>query len=302
MRQKVFLLGLVLVGLVIAAGNLLAADEAEWSPTSIGPVTTWTAPLCGTRNWYVIPRFYFTNFRKQYDNNGDKQSVGDDTTLTQQQQVLFAAYGLSNKLELNAQVTLDENHATIGDQSANTTGWADSYLVMRYCFIEENAQLPCFTGMLQVKLPTGKYQHAAADKLNTDITGTGSTDLGVGVVATKKVKPVILHADLSIFHPFKATVDDVKIQYGNYVYYDLAAEYFIDHGVNFMLEMNGFWQGKETDDGTTVDESDGSYLQLSPGIGYTYKNFTTLLAYQLPLAGKNELINETWVLNFLVSF
>ncbi|MDD5258855.1 MAG: transporter [bacterium] len=302
MRQKFYLPVVVLVWLVLAVGNLLAAEEVEWCPTSIGPVTTWTAPVCGAKTWYAIPRFYFTNFKKFYDNNGDKQSVGDDTRLTQQQQMIFAAYGLSDKLELNAQVALVQNHATIGDLTANSTGWADSYLILRDCFLMEQAQAPCITGMLQLKLPTGKYQHADADKLGTDITGTGSTDLGVGLVATKKLKPVILHGDLSIFHPFEVTVDDVEVQYGNWVTYDLGAEYFIENGVNFMLEMNGFWQGKEEDDGTTVDESDVTYLQLTPGIGYTYKSFTTLLAYQMPLSGKNAFINETWIINFLVSF
>ena len=302
MRQKYYLPVIALVWLVFTVGNLLAADEAEWSPTSIGPVTTWTAPLCGAKNWYAIPRFYFTSFKKQYDNNGDKQSVGDDSTLTQQQQMIFAAYGLTDKLELNAQVALVQNHATIGDQTANSTGWADSYLILRDCFLMEQDKTPCLTGMLQLKLPTGQYQHAEADKLGTDITGTGSTDLGIGLVATKKLKPVILHGDLSIFHPFEVTADEVKVQYGNWVTYDLGAEYFIENGVNLMLELNGFWQGKEEDDGTTVDESDVSYLQLSPGIGYTYKSFTTLLAYQMPLSGKNSLINETWILNFMVSF
>lgn len=302
MQQKLFALGVVLVWLVIATGNLLATNEAEWAPTSIGPVTTWTAPLCGEKNWYAIPRFYFTNFKKQYDNNGDQQSVGDDTNLTQQQQIIFAAYGLNDKLELNMQVALVENHATIADQTANSTGWADSYLVLRDCLMMEQDKAPCLTAMIQLKLPTGKYAHATADKLNTDITGTGSTDLGVGLVATKKIKPVILHGDLSVFHPFEVTADAVKVQYGDWVTYDLGAEYFIKNSVNFIIEMNGFWQGQEENDGATVDETDVTYLQLAPGLGYTYKSFTTLLVYQLPWSGKNALINETWVVNFLVSF
>jgi hypothetical protein len=302
MRKKLFALAVVLFLLAGATGNLLAADEGEWNPTSIGPVTTWTAPLCGKGNWYAIPRFYFTNFKKQYDNDGEKQSVGDDTTLTQQQQMIFAAYGLTDKLELNAQVALIENHATFGDLSANSSGWADSYLILRDCLLMETDKAPCVTGMLQVKLPTGKYQKADADKLGTDITGTGSTDLGIGVVVTKKINPLMLHGDLSIFHPFKATIDEVQVQYGNWVTYDLAGEYFLENGISFLMELNGFWQGKEEDDDVTIDETDVTYLQLAPGIGYTYKSFTTSLLYQLPLSGKNALINETWILNFLVSF
>ena len=302
MKQKLLVLAIILSLGAFAAGNVMAEDEAEWSPISVGPVTAWTAPLCACKSGYVIPRFYFTKFKKFYDNDGDKHSIGDDSELTQQQQMIFAAYGLASKLELNAQVALVENHADFGDESASSTGWADSYLALRYCLQEEKEATPCLTGMVQLKLPTGKYQDAAAGKLDTDLTGTGSTDLGIGLVATKKIKPAILHADLSVFHPFKTTVDSVKVQYGNWVTYDLAAEYFLVNGVNFLAELNGFWQGKEKDDGVTVDESDVTYLQLAPGLGYGYENYAVSLVYQLPLAGKNTLINETWVLNFLYSF
>ncbi len=304
MRKIWFILMAVVAFSLIGAAVSMAEEkaDAEWSPNSVGPVTAWVAPLCDAKTGYVIPRFYFTNFRKQYDNSGNKESIGDDTKQAQQQQMIFAAYGLTSKLELDAQISLVENHATIGDQSASSTGWADSYLYLRYCLAPEQDNTPCITGMLQLKLPTGKYQDAAADKLGTDIIGTGSTDLGVGIVATKKIKPVILHGDLSVFHPFKATVDSVKIQYGNYVNYDLAAEYFLNNGINFMAELNGLWQGKEEDDGVTIDETDVTYLQLAPGIGYGNEKFAALLAYQLPLSGKNTVINETWVLNFLFSF
>ncbi|MDD5131256.1 MAG: transporter [bacterium] len=302
MRQIFYSSVIALLWLVFTVGDLLAAGEVEWSPTSIGPITTWTAPVCEGKSWYAVPRFYFTNFKKQYDNNGDKQNIGDDTTLTQQQQMIFAAYGLTDKLELDAQIALIENQATISDQSADSTGWADSYLILRDCLVEEQKQIPCLTAMLQLKLPTGKYEHASADKMGTDITGTGSMDLGVGMAATKKFKPAILHADFSLFYPFEATIDDVKVQYGNWITYDLAAEYFLENGVNFMAELNGFWQGEEEDDGVSLDDSDVAYLQFVPAIGYTYKDFTTSIAYQMPLSGKNALINETWILNFMVSF
>ena len=52
--------------IVLSINTTVTAEEApasatqeEWSPPSAGPITTWTAPLCGKSKFSVQPFFFY---------------------------------------------------------------------------------------------------------------------------------------------------------------------------------------------------------------------------------------------------
>ena len=148
--------------------------------------------------------------------------------------------------------------------------------------------------MAQLKIPTGKYQHADPNKLGADLMGAasggGSWDPGFGFNLTKRFKPFVFHADAIYSFPQKVMVDGVKTVYGEYLNYDFGAEYFLPKGFNFMLEANGFLQG------------DIRYFTVAPGVGWSCDKIQILLSYQRIAIGTNTDANDSAVLTAVYTF
>lgn len=315
MKEKIlfviFALGLALTGKICSAGHKEGGhheegEQEEWSPVSAGPITTWTAPLCGRKKIVIQPFFFYNRTRGSFDSDGHYNSLPAGDRKYQFQQQLFVQYGLFEKLEIDGQSVYQENFAKLGDRNAHAYGFGDSYLSLRYCTLEETDYLPHLALLFQVKLPTGKYERADPDKLGTDLMGAtsggGSYDTGYGLNLTKKLKPFILHADIIYSVPNEVKIDGAKTRYANYLNYDFGMEYFLPKGFNLMLEFNGFTQGKRWEDGAAILDSQVNYLAMAPGIGWSNQSIQTLIAYQRILTGANTDANDSLVLTFVYSF
>ncbi len=282
------------------------AEEYEWNPVSAGPVTTWTAPLCGKGKIVLQPFLFYNRTRGTFNNDGHYDSLPQGDKKYQYQEQLFMQYGITDKLEIDAQTVYQQNYVKPGDLKAHSRGFGDSYLFLRYCFKEEQSWLPHVAGLFQLKAPTGKYQHADPDKLGTDLMGVtsggGSWDQGLGIIITKKIKPFIFHTDATYSFPQQVRVDDVKTRYANYLNYDFGVEYFLPKGFNLMFEVNGFLQGDKKQGGERTPTSDINYLTIAPGIGWSNNKFQTLLTYQRVAAGTNTDANDSVVLTCVYTF
>ncbi len=269
-------------------------EHGEWNPVSAGPLTTWTAPLCGKGKFVIQPFFLYNRTRGTFNAQGHYDSLAKGDKKYQYQEQLFMQYGITDRLEIDGQAVYQENYIKQGGSKAHSNGFGDSYLFLRYCALEEEGWMPHLTGLFQLKMPTGKYQHAAPDKLGTDLMGAasggGSWDQGFGINLTKKLKPFILHADTVYSFPQQAYVDGVKTRYANYLNYDFGVEYFLPKGFNLVLEFNGFSQ-KEI-----------KYLTVSPGIGWSNGLIQILLAYQRVVTGKNTDANDSAALTCVFTF
>lgn len=290
-------------------GCVFASDEmnkTEWEPVSAGPLTTWTAPLCGKGKFVIQPFFFYNRTRGTFNNGGRYDSLTQGDKKYQYQEQLFMQYGLTDKFEIDAQTVYQQNYRKQGELKAHSNGIGDSYLFLRYCAIEEEGRLPHLAGVLQFKFPTGKYQHADPNKLGTDLMGAtsggGSYDQGLGLILTKKLKPFIFHADAVYSYPQKVKIDGVKTKYATYLNYDFGAEYFLSKGFNLMLEFNGFLQGDKKEENNKVTASDIDYLTVAPGIGWSNKKIQMLLAYQRVLTGTNTDANDSVVLTGVYTF
>ncbi|MDD5354908.1 MAG: transporter [bacterium] len=298
-----FCMGVFLFASAMAVGAEEASSGQEgWNPVSAGPVTTWTAPLCGKGKFVIQPFVFYNRTRGSFDEDGHYGSLQEGEAKSQYQQQLFMQYGLTDTLELDSQVLYQENFIKSSEGKAHESGFGDSYLMLRYCGLEEKGRWPHITGLLQLKMPTGKYQHLDPDKLGADSMGAGSWDPGVGVIMTKKFKPFVLHADAVYSFPQRALIDDVARRYANYLNYDAGVEYFLPGGFNLMLEVNGFLQGDRKDGNERISSSDINYITVSPGLGWSCDRVQFLLAYQRVITGTNTDANDSAVLTGVYTF
>ncbi len=307
MKKLILFLVLKVFFLASVINTALAHEHAsEWEPLSAGPVTTWTAPLCGKGKFVIQPCFCYNRTRGAFDSEGHYNSLPGRDKKYQFQQQLFMQYGLTDRLEIDGQTVYQENYIKQGGLKAHEKGFGDSYLFLRYCTIEEEGRLPHITGLFQLKMPTGKYQHADSDNLGTDLMGAasggGSWDPGFGFNLTKKIKPFVFHADAIFSFPQKVRVDGVKTIYGKYQNYDIGVEYFLPNGFNLMLEASGFLQGDKSQDGGRTPSSDIRYLTVAPGIGWSCDKAQVLLAYQRVVMGTNTDANDSVVLTLVHTF
>lgn len=287
------------------AGHL-ENEQTEWNPVSAGPITTWTAPLCGKGKLVIQPFFFYNRTRGSFNVDGHYDSLSKGDKKYQYQEQLFMQYGITDNLEIDGQVVYQENYRKTQDLKANSDGFGDSYLFLRYCALEEKEYLPHLVGLLQFKIPTGKYEHLDLNKLGTDsmgaTSGGGSFDIGPGIILTKKIKPFVFHSDLIYSFPQERKVDEAKTKYARYLNYDFGLEYFLPKGFNFMLEFNGFLQGDKSEENIKVPASDINYFNVVPGVGWSNNTIQAILAYQRSLIGTNTDANDSVVLTLVYTF
>ena len=288
-----------------SVGQMTSGQE-EWNPPSAGPITTWTAPLCGKGKFVIQPFFFYNRTRGSFDLDGHYESLSDGDWKNQFQEQLFAQFGLTDRIEIDCQAVYQRNCVKIDGERACSTGFGDSYLFLRGCALEEKEWLPHVTALFQLKMPTGKYQKSNPDKLGSDLmggtTGGGSWDPGFGINLTKHIKPFILHADASFSYPQLVRVDGVKTIYGQYVNYDFGVEYFLSKGFNLMIETNFLSQGDRWQDGDKISSSDIKYFMFTPGIGWSGDKIQMLLTYQRVMTGVNTDANDSVIFTFVYTF
>lgn len=280
--------------------------QEKWNPVSAGPLITWTAHLCGKGKFVIQPFFFYNRTRGTFNADGHYDSLPNGDKKYQFQEQLFAQYGLTDRLELDAQTVYQQNYIKHGDSKAHASGFGDSYLFLRYCTIEEKGWFPHITGLFQLKMPTGKYENADPGKLGADLMGAtsggGSWDQGLGVNLSKKLKPFIFYADAIYSFPQQVRVDGVKTRYANYLNYDFGLEYFLPRGFNLMFEFNGFLQGDKKQDGARTPASDIRHLTIAPGIGWSNDKIQALLTYQRVAIGTNTDANDSVVATVVYAF
>ncbi len=281
-------------------------NKKEWNPVSAGPVTTWTAPLCSRGHMVVQPFFVYNRTRGTFDADGHYDPLPGNDEKSQYQEQLFIQYGLTDRVEISGQAVYQQNWRRQDEGSARADGFGDSYLFARCCVVEEKERVPHVTGLFQLKLPTGKYQKAAPDKLGMDLMGAasggGSYDHGYGINLSKKAEPFVFHADGAWSFPIETRVDGVKTRYGIYQNYDAGIELFLPKGFNLLAECNLFLQGDRKEDGVSIPASSVSQLMLAFGIGWSCDAVQTLFVYQRIVAGRSIDANDSAVFTFVYAF
>ena len=304
--MKLTVLGFSFCALFLWLSPVFADGTDDWNPNSVGPLVTWTAPVQSKGQLAVQPYFIDNITRGEFDSQGHYVPFSDGDNKSQLQQQLLLRYGITDKWEFDGQMVYQENTIKEDGVKAHDEGLGDSYLFTRYQFLDDKGWVPTTTGILQLKVPTGKYQDLDPKRLGTDFmgsnTGGGSWDPGVGINVSKKLKPFMVHADLIESFPQEVHIDGAETKFAEYLNYNVAVEYFLPKGFSLMMELNGLTQGDRRVNGAMVPDSDTGSLTFAPGIGWSNDKIQTMIAYQRVLVGTNIDANDSIVLTFVYTF
>lgn len=304
--MRLTVIELCVCGLFLLQSPVFADSADDWNPPSAGPVTTWTAPVQGKGQLAIQLYAIYNITRGNFNDEGHYVPLSDGDKQSQFQQQILAKCGITDKWEFDGQMVYQENYITDEGVKAHESGLGDSYLFTRYQFLDDKGWVPTTTGILQLKMPTGKYQHEDPDKDGADLmgasTGGGSWDPGVGINFSKKLKPFMVHADLIESFPQEVHIDGDETKFAEYLHYDAAVEYFLTKGFSLMMELNGLAQGDKRVNGGMVPDSDTKSLIFAPGIGWSNDKIQTLIAYQRVIWGTNAAANDSIVATFVYTF
>lgn len=305
MKNKYILILLLLI-LTLPMGSAWAEEKNDvWDPVTPGPFTTFTAPLIKKNAFVVQPLYFFNITRGVFDGDAHYSSLPSKDYRYQQLIQLYTQYGLTERIEINAQPQWKINYAKEEGVSAENAGFGDFLMNIRYCGIDETTWCPRVTGLFQVKLPTGKYEKPDAGKILTDITGTGSTDYTYGLSFTKGVYSIrtLFHLDLLLTNiPTPVKIDGVKTGFSNIYTVNGAFEWIFYKNFNLLGELLWQTQGDDRLDGDRASDTGQGSLIFSTGIGYSRENWQVLIGYQRTLIGNNVNANDTLAGTVIITF
>lgn len=78
MLRRILLSLLLMLSLLLSNQVCFASHkdgEDEWEPVSAGPLTTWTAPLCGKGKFVIQPFFFYNRTRGVFNADGHYDSL-----------------------------------------------------------------------------------------------------------------------------------------------------------------------------------------------------------------------------------
>lgn len=305
MKNKYILFLSFLIVSALVSGAWAEGEKDIWEPITPGPFTTFTAPVIKKNAFVVQPLYFFNMARGVFDGDGCYSSLSSKEYRYQQFIQLYTQYGLTERIEINAQPQWQINYAKEEGVSAESAGFADFLMNIRYCGIDETTWCPRVTGLFQVKLPTGKYEKPDEGKLLTDITGTGSTDYIYGLSFTKGVYQIrtVFHLDLLLTNaPSPVRINGVKTEFSNTYTVNGAFEWIFYRNFNLLGELLWQTQGERKLDGDREPDTSYGSLIFSTGIGYSWQNWQMLIGYQRTLTGNNVYANDTVAGTVIINF
>ena len=144
--MKRLLIVILLLPLLCCFNVISYADgdstNEEWNPVSVGPVTTWTAPLCEKGQLVIQPFVFYNRTRGSFDSDGHYHSLPSGDKQYQYQELLFAQYGITDHLEIDGLTVYQQNYCKQDGQEAHAKGFGDSYAFLRYCLLEDKNWIP----------------------------------------------------------------------------------------------------------------------------------------------------------------
>ncbi|WP_309890290.1 hypothetical protein [Archangium sp.] len=262
-----------------------------YRPITSGPFVTFTAPITAPGRLVTQPILYLATARGDYDVEGRYQPRARGESLRTAALSLFVEYGIVDRLAAGAQLVLQYNRRRSGPDLASFTGLGDTTFFGRGTILEETAGglLPEMTLLAQVKLPTARAVSAQTNLLDTDVLGTGSTDLTVGLDLTKGVRPVLLHADVLYTYALPARIGGERVAYGPSLAWSLSGEWpFWRDRLGLMLEVSGRHQGAPVRDGREEEDGLADEVLVGAGLELLFSaDVQLLVGYQRTLWGRN---------------
>lgn len=277
-------------------------EEEVYRPTTSGPFVAYTAPITAPGRLTAQPILRLVSTRGAYDEAGDYRPLERGESRFSTDLLLFLEYGLSTRFSAGAQLEWRYQRSVEDSREASSRGLADTQLFARAVLLQQKAGgLPALTLLGLVTLPTGRAVSADEALLDTDIRGTGRTDLTLGVDLTQGLRPVLLHLQVLYTHPLPARVGGVSIAAGDSVGWSLAGEWLLPRGpLALMLEVGGRYQGPPRLDGQEVRERSSAEVLLGVGVEFiASKDVQVLAGYQRLLWGRDVSAQDAFLLTLV---
>jgi len=263
-------------------------------------------PPINTQNAFVtgLNGAGFRTFFFGFDRGGlqtDGRGTGDaiDRQVRVRGQMFVVPYELMpNRLVVMGAVPyLDktlETGATTGRRELSVRGFGDLALAAKVgVYQRDRPNLTTRAALYgRVKLPTGHDDavDAEGERLPRPLQlGTGSVDYSTGLILTHSSGPLGLSGDL--IYDFNTASEGFA--FGDVLHYDMALGYRVlprvyriypAKQINLYLEANGTWSRRSTSGGTTLPDSGGSLLLLSPGVQFIpWPSVALEATYQVPV-------------------
>jgi len=167
------------------------------------------------------------------------------------------------------------------DTTGDTRGIGDLSLLGRYTFYTRHTldTTTTLAGVLGIKLPTGSTTRRGdqGEYLDAHLQpGTGSTDLLFGVSVEHALGRYAVSANLLASIPGKGETGADSHRFGNSINYDITGKYRVTPAVSgassstcfVSLGVNGEYRNKEALNGSSVPDSGGHTLYVTPGVQF----------------------------------
>ena len=165
-------------------------------------------------------------------------------------------------------------------------GIGDAQIIGRYSFDRDSSPGPANYGIkFGIKLPTGDYEVAndEGDLAERSLQpGTGTTDAIAGVFyATTTEGGTAWFADAGLLAPIEER-DDYKP--GVRVGVDVGSSYPLNNRLSLLLQVNALWKDRDSGVNAEPEDTGGTYVHLSPGVGVSVGDKTRLYGFvQIPI-------------------
>lgn len=303
----------VLIGLP-ALGQEYAADAASqeevgsqparpYWPRLTQPLLTGSAEPFPKGRLQIRPVATFTLVRGYYDAEGIYAAIPGDQIISTYSLSVQVLYGLAERFSFGALVTGLTKWRHTATTDVRSTGFADTLLFARGKLINQSRFFPAIAINPSLKLPTGAAV-GEADRLGTDVTGTGSVDVGLTLTATKSLYPFVFHGAFGYTHAFATSVKGINTSYGGLLSWGAAVEWPIWPDV-FGLQLELAGRNQAAPELSGLRQAGAEIRQLVLGAGLEVlptRNFKMLLAYQRAMAGRNASGFDSVVLALFPSF
>lgn len=277
------------------AATARAEDDEPWRPTTSGPFVTFTAPITAKGKLLAQPIASVGFAHAGLDANGRAQPDSLRTSTL----ALFTELGVSDDLAFGGQLSAIHNER----EGAWSYGLGELALFGRRVVHFETARLPEATVLLQLKVPTGNAVGRPVQR-GTDLRGSGSADVTLGLDVTKGFRPVLVHADLLLTHPLPARVGTTDVAYGDSLAWALSAEWpFWAERLGVMVELSGRHQLSPVIGGVRVLDGHADEVIAGAGIELLFDSQLQLLVgYQRTVWGRNVSGFDTVIVTLVPMF
>jgi len=265
LRQSVRISALVFIAFLLWVTQVLLAPSVSRAL----PIETDTALTVGFES-NVVRSFARVIRKSSLLQDGDEISDPEDREVTVYSTPLVIPLRISPNFVITGIfpiLVIDEERTVLGQRVENSSsGIGDLQFSVKHAFYRKDAlkRTTRLAWTAGIKLPTG-------DETETPALGSGSVDYMIGGILTHIVDRFAVHADLK----YKVNTEANGVRAGNTLKHDLAFEYRVwparfqsmsDKTYNLILELNGNYAESSNNGGSTVANTGGETLFLSPGI------------------------------------